>query len=332
MSRRRSVPWIHRWSRPMIGGIAGLGILNTAYLTYMRLFGGETQCAIGSCKVLASPYATIFGQPLALFGMLAYIAMATMALAPLVLKSAEARSERPGVESDLESKTWLGLFLGATAMLLFSGYLMYIMFSQFVATLGWGGVCPFCLASAIFASMMFILTLVGHDWEEKGQLAFWGTLVGLFTLITTLAIYAPITANAGSPGVAAGEIKAANGTVFFTVKNTASEAEIELAKHLKATGATMYGAYWCPHCYEQKELFGKEAVKEIPYTECGEGGVDAKVQACKDMAPEVEKATGQPFGFPTWKVNGKFYSGRQKLEDLARNSEYKGPQNFKNQF
>ena len=28
----------------------------------------------------------------------------------------------------------------------------------------------------------------------------------------------------------------------------------ELGKHLQAIGATMYGAYWCSHCYGQKQV------------------------------------------------------------------------------
>ena len=40
------------------------------------------------------------------------------------------------------------------------------------------------------------------------------------------------------------------------------KAEIALAKHLSKTGAKMYGAFWCGHCANQKEVFGKEAFTE----------------------------------------------------------------------
>src|SRR5579864_5675304 len=36
---------------------------------------------------------------------------------------------------------------------------------------------------------------------------------------------------------------------------------------LGAHQARMYGLYWCPHCLEQKEMFG-EAFHYVPYTEC----------------------------------------------------------------
>ncbi|HEY9888334.1 MAG TPA: hypothetical protein V6D02_08030, partial [Candidatus Obscuribacterales bacterium] len=42
----------------------------------------------------------------------------------------------------------------------------------------------------------------------------------------------------------------------------AQSYEGQLAQHLTAQGATMYGAFWCPHCADQKELFG-EAVDDI---------------------------------------------------------------------
>ena len=30
----------------------------------------------------------------------------------------------------------------------------------------------------------------------------------------------------------------------------------------------MYGAFWCSHCFEQKQAFGAEAAHELPYVEC----------------------------------------------------------------
>jgi uncharacterized membrane protein len=41
MVRKRSIPWNYRWSRQIIAAIAGLGIINTGYLTYTRLSGGQ---------------------------------------------------------------------------------------------------------------------------------------------------------------------------------------------------------------------------------------------------------------------------------------------------
>ena len=327
MTRRRSIPWIHRWSRPIIGTIATLGAINTAYITYTKFFGGEVTCPTSGCEqVLSSAYATVFGQPLALFGLLAYLAMATFALAPLAINAEQQKQLR----LKIENWTWLLLFLGATAMLLFSSYLMYIMFTQFVGPFGWKSLCLYCVASATFAAAMFVLTLVGRAWEDVGQLFFSGIVVGLVTLVATLGIYSQVgKAVDGAYSIAAG-----SGQVFFTVKDTSGEAELELAKHLRNVGAKMYSAYWCPHCYEQKKVFGIEALqaKLIPFVECAADGVDAQPAVCQEVATKAQKATGKGFGFPTWEINGQYYSGQQPLTELAKISGYKGPSNFKNSF
>src|SRR6476620_5024249 len=43
------------------------------------------------------------------------------------------------------------------------------------------------------------------------------------------------------------------------------------AQCLKERNILMYGAYWCPHCADQKEKFGA-SFKYAPYVECGVPG------------------------------------------------------------
>jgi uncharacterized membrane protein len=322
MNRRRSKPsWLHRWSRPLIGAIALLGVINTGYLTATKLFGSEAACPTSGCQqVLSSAYATLFGQPLALFGLLAYAAMALFALGPLVVNP----NTQKDLRVQLENITWLFLFFGATAMVLFSGYLMYIMVTKFVVPFGPEAICVYCIASALFAITLFGLTLWGRAWEDVGQLLFGGLIVSMVTLITTLAIYAPI----GKPIAEAYNITSAKGDVAFSITEKSGEAEIELAKHLKAVGAKMYGAYWCPHCYDQKKLFGVAALTEIPYIECAKDGKDAQTQVCQDVFAKIEQETGNKAGFPTWEIQGKYYFSTQSLEQLAKASGYQGPSNF----
>jgi uncharacterized membrane protein/glutaredoxin len=329
MSRRRSVPWMHRFARPIIGGIATLGVLNTGYLTYSRLFGAAV-CPTNTCAVLASRYATVFGQPLSLFGLLAYLAIAVLALAPLLVNPEGNKSLR----SDVEEKSWLFLFLGTTAMLLFSGYLMFIMFSEFVfggRALGVGGICYFCLFSAISATAMFVLTLLGRAWDDRGSLFFNGAIVALITLVGTLIVYAPDNSIVQNTANAYTITDGANRPAFY-VESETGDAEKQLAEHLKSTGATLYTSYTCPHCCDQKQLFGKDAVSVLPNVECNAAGKDSKVAVCKQEFEAAEAQTKQAAGFPTWKINGTYYSGVQKLDRLAQLSGYKGPQNFKNEF
>lgn len=54
------------------------------------------------------------------------------------------------------------------------------------------------------------------------------------------------------------------------------------ARCLTDRGVKMYGAWWCPHCVEQKEKFGA-SFEYAPYVECGvKGDLRAKSQVCKD--------------------------------------------------
>lgn len=98
-------------------------------------------------------------------------------------------------------------------------------------------------------------------------------------------------------------------------------AELGLAKHLRQIGAKMYGAYWCPHCHDQIELFGKEAAPLLPYIECAEDGKNSQTNLCRKVGIR---------GFPTWIIKGKTYEGTQTLQELAQASAYRGAANFKN--
>jgi len=62
------------------------------------------------------------------------------------------------------------------------------------------------------------------------------------------------------------------------------------AQCLAAKQAKMYGLYWCPHCIEQKEMFG-EAFHNVPYVECA-------VKGSSEIAPQC-KIAGVKL-FPSW--------------------------------
>lgn len=300
MSRKRSTPWIHRWSRPLMGAVAIAGALLTGYLTVVKVLGGTAACPTEGCdRVLSSPYAMVFGLPLTLFGSLAYLAMAVLALGPLLINPRESK----GLRTRLERQTGLLLFIGATAMVIFSGYLMYLLAFEIKA------LCIYCLASALFSASLFLLAVLGRSWDDAGQLLFTGIVVGMVTLIGTLGVYAsvdpPSVTTTGETGPA--------------ITTESGPAELALAEHLTAIGAKKYGAYWCPHCHDQKQLFGREAFQKVNYIECDPGGQNPQPDLCQ--AAKIE-------GYPTWEINGKLYSGVQSLERLAALSDYQGPHNF----
>ena len=90
-------------------------------------------------------------------------------------------------------------------------------------------------------------------------------------------------------------------------KTSSAEAE-ELGKHLQAIGATMYGAYWCSHCYGQKQALGREVVdKYVTYVECDKKGAYNKRDFCKERKVP---------GFPTWEINGELFPGEKGIAEL----------------
>lgn len=105
------------------------------------------------------------------------------------------------------------------------------------------------------------------------------------------------------------------GGYAFTPTTVASQPTDELsllADHLKQSGAAFYGAYWCPHCQNQKKMFGS-AASRLPYVECDARGKDAQVAACQAAGVRA---------YPTWVINGERREGELSVSDLKRLSRY----------
>lgn len=304
MYRKRSVSKTHRYARPLIAGLATVGAVVTAYLTITKLTGNEAACPTSGCDiVLSSPYATVFGLPLALFGVLAYVGMVVLAIAPLLVNPSKQRE----LHTRLLEWTRPLLLVGGTAMLVFSGYLMYLLAFEIKAT------CLYCLGSAALSAALFILALIGQDWPDFSQPIFTGIIVAVVVFVGTVGVYSnvndPAIADSGSeqPG--------------YEITTSSGEAEIALAQHLQETGATFYGAWWCPHCYDQKQLFGKEATQYLPYVECSPPDGQSQLDVCRQA---------QIPSYPTWEINGQRFNGAQSLSALAQLSGYQGPTDFSN--
>ena len=331
MRRKRSLPWIYRWSRPLIGAVAIAGAVLTAFLTIKKLTGSAVEeclieSAAGSCgDVLNSPYAEVFGLPLSLFGCLAYVSMAAFALVPLAIN----RDQKKQLKRQLEDATWWLLLAGSIAMVVFSAYLMFILATELKIP------CTYCIGSALFSLSLLVLTITGKDWEDIGQIFFTGVMVALLTIVVTLGIYSQINGSAIADDNTVQEevVDPKDGKVLipepvgdpkppkgWEINTVSGEADIALAKHLTATGAKKYGAFWCPHCFEQKQLFGKEGFAEVDYVECDPQGENPQRDAC--IAKGIQS-------FPTWEIDGKLYPGTKVLDELAELSKYEGNKEFK---
>jgi hypothetical protein len=80
------------------------------------------------------------------------------------------------------------------------------------------------------------------------------------------------------------------------------------AKCLAAKQVKMYGAYWCPHCAEQKEMF-ESSFQYVPYVECGVPGSREEAPLCKDAGIKH---------FPTWQfADGERREGTLPLQELG---------------
>ena len=280
--------------------LATVGVIDTGSIT-LKKWGvlGALSCSSqgflgcnGCEKVLSSAWGTVLGQPLALFGFLAYGAMLLMAVLPLVLPG-EARQA-------LSQRSWWGLALVSTAMTVFSAVLVGVM------VFGIRDCCPFCILSALLSTALLVLSLVGGDWDDRGQLLFRGVITALLVGVIGLGW----AASVGQPPV-----ETAKG-VPLPVRSDSSPAAIALAEHLTAVGARMYTAYWCPHCHEQKELFGRQATAKLQVIECAPDGRNSQKELCD--AKKID-------GYPTWEINGKLDSGVKPLPRLAELSGYTGP-------
>jgi hypothetical protein len=81
------------------------------------------------------------------------------------------------------------------------------------------------------------------------------------------------------------------------------------AQCLSAKGAKMYGAYWCPHCADQKEMFGS-SFQYAPYIECGVKGSHAPAQLCAEANVKH---------YPTWVfADGTRVEGAHSLDFLSQ--------------
>lgn len=151
MSARRS--WLDKLQLLLI--VAGIGI--ASYLTYVKLFGIKPYCAgVGDCEaVQTSPYAELFGVPVAIWGLLSYLALLVLYLVK--------RSDWRGLGHLARQATFLATLVGV----LYSAYLTYL--ELFVIN----AICPWCVASAIVMTALFVLAIVdvfGGAEDEEPEL------------------------------------------------------------------------------------------------------------------------------------------------------------------
>ena len=134
------------WVRLTMAVLATIGMIDTGSITAKRWgWIGSLSCPGGSdgCdKVLGSAWGTLLGQPLSLFGFLAYATVLLLALMPLL---------RGGLRAPASEGNRWALFLVSCGMAVFSLVLMGLLVFEIKAF------CTFCVVSAALSLALFLL-------------------------------------------------------------------------------------------------------------------------------------------------------------------------------
>ena len=256
--------------------LALLGVALTAYLTLSKWLSTPlAYCGEeSSCDLVqSSRWSMLFGMPLSVWGLLSYAA-----LAGLVWRA----RRRAGA--------WTGAFYLSGIGTGISLYLSAVSWFELEAF------CVYCTASTVLMTLLFVVVcsqkpanLQKFEWRVRLPVtALWAALV-----VTGLHLHYSGLFDAGV-GPEKPYLKA-------------------LSIHLTESGGKFYGAYWCPRCQDQKELFEASAAR-LPYVECAPGGRNGpRIPACTNR--NIRE-------YPTWIIRSRRYVGALSPDTLARYSGF----------
>lgn len=285
----------------LVTGLASLGVLETVYLTIVKLTSSPLACPTSGCdEVLNSSYATLFGLPLSTYGALAYAAVGVLAASGM--KKHSSGQQVPDYVN-------VGLAAGAALLATCSAALMYILNTK----LG-GAPCIWCYTSATISFATLAGVVWGLDRRQLADVA--GPSISSVALAVALLYF----------GLGSGDESLARSADFelpyqqpiLTTEST--PRGVDLARRLRAAGAKMYGAFWCSHCYDQKQEFGAQAMADFPYVECFPTGWKKGVK----IEPVCEAAKVQ--AFPTWVIGSTFHEGALTFDQLEAILDKMSPQ------
>ncbi len=297
-----------KWPKITIAILSTIGLVDTGSIT-LKNWGLFTSLSCpgiqnGCETVLNSPWGTLFKNnqvniPLSLAGFITYLSI----LVITIILSLNLISTK----EKLYKFFWWLIFLISCASSTFSFLLINIMFLKIQAY------CFFCILSAILSFSIFIFSMIGAKFESREPMIFRGFIVATSVLLGGLIWSTNIDPSNASNIISPTE------NISPIITTSSSPEKIKFAKFLRENNIVMYSAYWCPHCHDQKQLFGKEAVKELKVVECAKDGKDNEYELCQKK--EIS-------GFPSWEINGEIISGTRELNELAIKTGYKEDPNF----
>jgi hypothetical protein len=102
-------------------------------------------------------------------------------------------------------------------------------------------------------------------------------------------------------------IAAFAGAYYLGQRKKAKRLQV-FAQCLTAKQARMYGLFWCPHCEDQKQMFGP-SFQYVSYIECGVKGSHEETESCTQAGIKH---------FPTWEfADGKRQEGALPVQVLS---------------
>ena len=188
---------------------------------------------------------------------------------------------------------WRAAWIVALGGVMYSVYLTTISLTVLQAA------CPDCLTSLALMTTIFVLVTMQRPATLDG-FAWRGWLVRTVPVAAALivALHLHYTGLLGRTPQA---------------EDPTTRA---LAVHLTSVGAKMYGASWCPHCQEQKDIFGASA-RRLPYVECATGP-QGSPQAAPCRAAGVRT-------YPTWIIGGQRFEEVLSQTRLAELTGFQPP-------
>ena len=310
INRRKEIDL--RWPKIVMAVLSTIGLVNTGSITLdeFGLFDSSSFCIAknGCAIVLGSPWGTLLqinglDIPLSLAGLITYAFLLTLCLI-LTLKVISSKQK-------LNRFIWWLIFLISCASAAFSSILIIDVMILKIKV-----ICTFCIISAILSFSIFILSIIGAKFENRGTMLYRGFIVAFSVIIGGL-----IWSNQANPSYSneLKQIDRIENIIPQPITTKSSKSKIEFAKFLTKNNVVMYSAWWCSHCNDQKNLFGKEAVKELTIIECAKDGENSQYKLCEEKGIK---------GTPSWEIDKEIYSGTQTLDDLADLTGYEGNTNF----
>ena len=315
--------------------ISGIGMVETGYLTYLKVFDpngiskicGGSGNGLGSCSsVLNSPYATIqlndeTAIPLTALGFIAYSTVAMLSAIPLVSSTQLSSSiiQEQEDTTDYDANNRIAILCTTTSMATFSSFLLSLLFNTLHQS------CPYCLLSATLSLTMgfaswFSGMLPSNSKENGFKLA-----VGSFATTTIASLILFLGVDEGAMVAYRNDVMSSSGFTSNVVASAANDKDplkdvppppitstsssraLKIGEEMKELNTRFFGAYWCSHCYDQKQRMGREAMMNVQYIECSPEGLNSQTSICKER--------GVP-GYPTWEIGGELYPGEMYLDEL----------------